>query len=296
MSDRILDLSERPARLRVNNSLLVVQPEWQEAVTIPLSDLAVVIAAHPQISFTHAVLSGLASAGAAFVACDEKQRPVAMLLPLVVHSLQAERFAAQAALSLPARKQIWKQIVQAKLRAQGRLLAERAGSDCGLAALAEKVHSGDPENLEARAARIYWKALFGEYGFRRHGEDDALNACLDYGYAVLRAIVARALCGAGLQPTLGVHHHNRYNPFCLADDLMEPFRPIVDRTVAHLRETRGEQLRLDTETKRLILEALLKRFTFEEEARTLFDWIAQSAFSLAAVIMGEKGKVAIPSF
>jgi CRISPR-associated protein Cas1 len=293
MSNRIVDLSERAVRLRVNNSLLVLEMEEERARTIPLGELAVVIAAHPQISFTHAVLSGLAGAGAAFVACDEKRRPVAMLLPLIVHSLQAERFAAQAALSLPKRKQIWKQIVRAKLLAQGRLLVERTGQHHGLVPLAGKVRSGDPSNLEARAARIYWKALFGEAEFRRHAEEDGLNACLDYGYAVLRAVVARALCGAGLQPTLGIHHHNRYNPFCLADDLMEPFRPVVDRAVAALWDARGEGLQLDKGSKRVLLDALLGRFTSNGESRTLFDWAARSAFSLASIIAGEGERVEI---
>ena len=293
MTDRILDLSERPARLSVINSLLSVRFDEEEPRTIPLAELAVVIASHPQISFTHAVLSGLASAGAVFVTCDEKRRPIAMLLPLVTHALQTERFAAQAALPLPARKQIWKQIVRAKLLAQGRLLAERRGTNHGLENMAHRVGSGDPKNLEAQAARIYWKALFGEHGFQRHAEEDGINPCLDYGYAVLRGVVSRALCGAGLNPTLGIHHHNRYNPFCLADDLMEPFRPIVDRAVADLLAARGPALTLDRDAKKLLLETLLGRFTAEGESRTLFDWVAAAAFSLAAVILGESNKLEI---
>jgi CRISPR-associated protein Cas1 len=294
MTDRVLDISERPASLNVHNSLLVIRFDGEEPQTVPLAELAVVIAGHPQISFTHAVLSGLAAAGAVFVTCDEKRRPVSMLLPLVTHSLQAERFAAQAAASLPTRKRMWQQLVKAKLLAQGRLLSERTGKDHGLVRLAGSVPSGDPQNLEAQGARIYWKALFGEHDFRRHAEDDGLNACLDYGYAVQRGIVARALCGAGLNPTLGIHHHNRYNPFCLADDLMEPFRPVVDRAVANLRDSRGDSLKLDKEAKKALLETLLGRFTVNGESRTLFDWIAQSSFSLAAVILGESRQVEIP--
>jgi CRISP-associated protein Cas1 len=294
MSDRVLDLSEQPARLNVNNSLLVLQIEGRETFTVPLAEIAVLIASHPQISFTHAVVSGLAEAGAVFVSCDAKRRPVSMMLPLITHSLQAERFSAQAELPLPARKQIWRQIVRAKLLAQGRLLTERKGNDAGLALLAGKVRSGDPQNLEAQAARRYWQALFGEFEFHRHAEDDGINACLNYGYAVLRGVVSRALCGAGLHPCLGVHHHNRYNPFGLADDLMEPFRPVVDRVVAELCEKHGEALQLDKETRQALLTALLGRFTANEESRTLFDWVTQSASSLASVITGGREKLEIP--
>ena len=297
MTDRVLDLAERPASLRVSNSQLSVRFGKDEPITIPLSDLAVVIVSHPQVSFTHAVLSGLATAGAIFVTCDEKHLPVSMLLPLVSHSLQTERFAAQAALALPVRKRIWQQIARAKILAQARLLTERTGEDGGLGGLAGKVRSGDPSNLEARAARIYWQKIFGDTEFRRDREKEGLNACLNYGYAVLRAMVARAICGAGLHPSLSVHHHNRYDSFCLADDLMEPFRPVVDRVAARLREEHGAAVPLGRETKRVLLESLIARFEWKDESRTLFDWLGQSANSLAAAIeAGEAGaaKLVLP--
>jgi CRISPR-associated protein Cas1 len=273
---------------------LLIRFGEEEPLTVPLAELAVVIAAHPQISFTHAVISGLATAGAVLVACNEKRMPVAMLLPLVTHSLQAERFAAQANVTLPIKKRLWQQIVREKLLAQARLLKERSGQDFALPNLGEKVRSGDPSNLEARAARIYWRELFGEIEFRRDREEEGLNACLNYGYAVLRAIVARALCGAGLHPALGIHHHNRYDTFCLADDLMEPFRPVVDRVVANLRDRRGEEVPLDQESKKAILEGLLGRFDANGESRTLFDWINRSAFSLASAIEGSAEKLDLP--
>jgi CRISPR-associated protein Cas1 len=206
------------------------------------------------------------------------------MLPLVMHSLQTERFAAQAGLALPVRKRLWQQIARAKILAQSRLLEQRTGVDLGLAGLASQVRSGDPANLEARAARIYWQKVFGEIEFRRDRELDGLNACLNYGYAVLRAIVARAICGAGLHPSLSLHHHNRYDAFCLADDLMEPFRPVVDRVVAGLRDERGADVPLDRDAKKRILEALLGRFESEGESRTLFDWLRRVADSLASAI------------
>ncbi len=297
MTDRVMDLSDRPASLSVRNSILFIRFDQEESHTVPLSDLAVVIISHPQVTYTHAVLSGLAAAGAIFVTCDEKHMPVAMMLPLVTHSLQTERIAAQSNLALPIRKRLWQQIVRCKILAQSRLIAERTGSDAGLAALASKVRSGDPTNLEARAARIYWQRVFGEIEFRRDREQEGINACLNYGYAVLRAIVARAICGAGLHPSLSVHHHNRYDAFCLADDLMEPFRPIVDRIVSRLRDERGPNVPLDRDSKKLILEELLGRFEAENESRTVFDWIGQMASSLVeAIEAGEAGaaKLFIP--
>jgi CRISPR-associated protein Cas1 len=294
VNDRILDISERPARLSVRNGLLAIDFGDGEEHALPLVDVAVLIASHPQISYTQAVLAGLAEAGAMFIACNGKHMPAAMLLPLETHSTQTERFMRQAELSLPARKQLWRQIVQAKLRAQADLLRERAGHGHGLENLALKVRSGDPQNLEAQGARIYWKALFGEGDFRRNPEGEGLNPCLNYGYAVLRAITARALCGAGLHPSLGIHHHNRYDAFCLADDLMEPFRPLVDRVAARLRDERGSNPPLDQESKRKILEELLGRFTAEGECRTLFDWVSRSASSLRTAIEGQGTKLCFP--
>ena len=294
MSDRVVDISERPARLSVRDSLLIIRFGEEEPVSVPLGELAVVIASHPQISFTHAVLSGLATVGAMFVACDEKHLPVGMLLPLLNHSIQSERFAGQAALSLPVRKRLWQQIVRAKLRAQARFLIARTGNDFGLLRMTSQVQSGDPQNLEAQGARVYWRALFGDIHFRRDRESgESLNPCLNYGYAVLRAIVARAICAAGLHPSLGIHHHNRYDPFCLAEDLMEPFRPVVDRLVAKLRDERGAEVPLDRESKRIILGGLLERFIANQESRTLFDWVSQTAFSLAAVIAKRAEKLSI---
>lgn len=321
MTNRILDISDRPARLSVQNSLLRIQffdgsrPKGaQDAVqlsgeaetyrcerledpnqhTMPLSDVAVLIVSHPQVSLSHAVLAGLATSGAVFVACNEKHMPVSMLLPLVTHSLQSERFAAQAAVALPVKKRAWQQIVRAKIRAQSSLLQARTGADHGLDSISARVRSGDPQNAEAQAARIYWQKLFGSE-FRRDIDADGVNACLNYGYAVLRAAVSRAICGAGLHPSLGVHHHNRYDTFCLADDLMEPFRPLVDSQVARLADERGPDVAVDKESKRILLEGLLRRFSADEESRTLFDWASQSAASLAAVIAGETQDLYLPA-
>jgi CRISPR-associated protein Cas1 len=186
MTNRILDFSESPARLRVQFKQLIVQRPDESDVSLPLAELAVVIAAHPQLTYTHAVLAGLAVAGGVFVTCDGRNLPVGMLLPLAAHFAQAERFAAQARAAAPVRKRIWQQIVRAKIKAQADLLNELHGDDNGIAVLADRVRSGDPSNVEARAARRYWPMLFSDSKFRRHRENEDQNLLLNYGYAVLR--------------------------------------------------------------------------------------------------------------
>lgn len=294
MTDRIVDISEEPARLSVRYANLVVEMEEDEPVTVPFADLAVLVVSHPQVSLTHAVLSGLADAGGVFVACDGKRLPVGMLLPLVGHFTQAERFEQQASVSLPTRKRLWQQIVRAKLRAQACLLSEVCGSDHGVSALIPRVRSGDPDNIEGQASRRYWPALFAGEAFCRDRFGPPPNPHLNYGYAVLRAVVARAVCAAGLHPSLGLHHHNRYDAFRLADDLMEPFRPIVDRAVVNLIRRHGPNAPLDRNTKAEILAALSRRMPLNGEWRTLFDVTARTASSLAAVFEGKRNDLLLP--
>lgn len=296
MINRILDFSEAPARLRVRLAQLIVQRQDLPEVSVPLVDLAVILVAHPQVTFTQAVLSGLAAAGGVFVTCDGRNLPVGMMLPLAGHHTQAERFAAQAQASLPVRKRLWRQIVRAKIEAQAALLVELRGEDFGLKALVGRVQSGDPSNVEARAARRYWPAIFADLDFRRHRENEDQNTLLNYGYAVLRAIVARAICAAGLHPSLGIHHHNRYNAFCLADDLMEPFRPAVDHSVADYMSTHDEPYRLESAAKQHIISDVTGRYTMSGELRTIFDVAGRMASSLADVFLGNAEKLELPQF
>jgi CRISPR-associated protein Cas1 len=194
--------------------------------------------------------------------------------------------AKQAAVSLPTRKRIWKQIVQAKIRAQARALVEIRGADLGLGALADRVRAGDPQNLEAQAAVRYWKMIFGRTDFRRRPDAPDENRFLNYGYTVLRAMVARAVCAAGLHPSLGLHHHNRYDAYQLADDLMEPFRPIVDRAVVRLSDELGSSAEMGGQVKGKIVGALTSRYLVDEEWRTVTDLIQRTAFRLCAVFSG----------
>jgi len=294
MTERILDLSEKPARLKVRYGQLVIRRDGAPDATVPLVNLAVLIAANAQVSYTNAVLSGLAAAGGVFITCDEKHHPVGMLIPLVGHFVQTERFARQAGASLPTRKRLWQQIVRSKIRAQARLLRKLYGKDYGVATLQHRVKSGDPQNAEAQAARRYWPVLFADKNFRRDFDAEDQNRYLNYGYAVLRAVVARAVCAAGLHPSLGLHHHNRYNAFCLADDLLEPLRPIADEAAVQIADKHGSTAPLNRTVKGELLEFVIQRYIFEGESRTLFDIVSRMASSLAAVFNGERKDLVIP--
>jgi len=293
MTDRILDLSEHPARLKVRLDQLIIERDGFPPISTPLNELAGVVVGHPQVSITHAVLSGLMTAGAAFIACNDQHLPVGMMLPIETHVTQTRRFAAQAAAPRPTNKRLWQQIVRAKVRAQGRLLKELHGDDMGLFELAGEVRSGDTANVEGQAAHRYWPVLFNDPDFLRRRDADDPNRLLNYGYAVLRATVGRAVCAAGLHPSLGLHHHNQYNAFCLADDLMEPYRPLVDRVVMDQVNQRGRDVPMDRETKQALLGVLTARYEWEGESRTLFDWLSRTASSLAQVYLGEGDRLAL---
>jgi CRISPR-associated protein Cas1 len=264
----------------------------------PVNGVNTLLLAHPQVTLTQAVISRLAEAGAMLITIDHNYLPVAMTLPLQAHSLQTERLAAQAELKPVIRKRLWTQIVQAKIRAQGSLLKELHGSDSGLIATAARVRSGDPDNIEAQTARRYWGLIFGDAKFRRgadpleSGPDQ--NRHLDYGYTVLRASVARAICATGLHPSIGLRHHNRYDPFCLAADLMEPFRPLIDRRVATWIVPNSPSAPLDAIAKKYLIEGVTMRYWVNREERVLSDILFRVAGSLAAVLGGNEEKLDLP--
>lgn len=297
MSDRILEIAH-PARLSVKDSQLVIEREEFLPFITPVSGVNTLLLAHPQVTLTQAVVSRLAEAGAMVVTIDHNYLPVAMTLPLQVHSLQTERLAAQAELRPVTRKRLWTRIVQAKIRAQGSLLKELRGSDDGLIATAARVRSGDPDNLEAQIARRYWGLIFGDAKFRRgadpleSGPDQ--NRHLDYGYTVLRASVARAICAVGLHPSIGLRHHNRYDPFCLAADLMEPFRPLIDRRVATWIAHNSPSAPFDAIAKKYLIEGVTMRYWVNREERALSDILFRVAGSLAAVLGGSEEKLDLP--
>jgi len=297
--ETIIDLAEEPAHLSVRNSLLVISRGGEGEITRPLDEVAVLCLSHPCVVLTQPVLARLAETGGIIVACNAKHMPAAMVLPLEGNVVQGERFRAQANASEPTRKRQWQAIVKAKIRAQARALRDLTGGDAGLTEMAGRVRSGDPDNLEAEAARKYWPLLFRDQAFRRGRHAGRANPHLNYGYAVLRAMAARAICAAGLHPGLGIHHHNRYDAFPLVDDLMEPFRPIVDRAVALYCREHGEYPPLDKGAKAHLIRTLTAHFRpnavrGRQESRTLFDHLARTASSLADVFLGKRRILSLP--
>ncbi len=293
MTERIVEIAEGPARLHVKLEQLVIERDHGPEVTTPIAELAALVVTHPRVQFTQSVIAGIAAAGGTVVICNNHYLPAALLLPLESHFTQTERFARQAQVSEPRRKRLWQQIVQAKIRAQSALLLELHCDDGGIAALAERVGSGDPENVEAQAARCYWPRVFKDKHFHRGRMGPDQNAHLNYGYTVLRAAVARALCGAGLHPSFGLKHKNRYDPFCLAADVMEPFRPVVDRAVALWIRKHDPAEPPRSESKACLIGAVQARYEAGGERRTLFDWLARTASSLARAIQGQQERMEI---
>jgi len=293
-ASRILEFSATPVFVRLRLGQMVIERDGQPETTLPLEDVAVIVVSHPQAVFTNAVYSEFLKLGGTVVLCDQHHNPAGLLLPLVGHSTQQERFEAQAAAPLPLKKRLWGQIVRAKVARQGAVLRAACGDDAGLGAMALRVRSGDTGNLEALAAQRYWPRLFGDPAFRRRRDGDGPNGLLNYGYAVLRAAVARAICASGLHPSLGLHHCNRYDAFCLADDLMEPFRPVVDAAILPIVRARGMNAPVDREFKIEILSLLSGRFDANGERRTLFDWLSSSSSSLAHIYSGSRESLELP--
>lgn len=221
-----------------DGQLLVRLPAEEGSRSIPIEDIGVLILDHQQISITHGLMNALEAHKCALITCSASHMPSGLFLPLDAHSLQSERFQTQIEATLPLKKQLWQQTVRMKIQNQARVLEEvYAHPQANMLAWVKQVRSGDPDNLEARAAAYYWANLFPSLPkFTRDREEAAPNALLNYGYALLRAVVARSLVSVGLLPTLGIHHHNRYNAYCLADDIMEPYRPYVDKFVQEIYE------------------------------------------------------------
>lgn len=294
MTDRIIEISEHAGKLSITLDNLVLECEGKTVATIPICDIGALVISNPRIIMTQAVISRLAAQGGIAVICDEKFQPTAMMLPLYTHFVQSERFRRQASMSKPLQKRIWQQVVSAKIYAQSKVLQELTGTDKGIEILASRVASGDTKNMEAQAAQRYWPALFNDLSFRRSNIGDSRNSLLNYGYAILRAVTARAICGAGLHPSLGVNHHNRYDNFCLASDLMEPFRPIVDKNVAIIVGEKTDSIEINTGVKRKILNGLLTTYIINNEERSLFSILSKVASSLADAFSGTAKKIWLP--
>lgn len=300
---RTLEISREPAHLSVRNEQLVLKRDGETIGSVPCEDIGIVLVDHPQTTYTHGALAKLAESDAAVVICGRDHLPAAVLLPMVDHSQVVWRLDAQLKVSRPLRKQLWKQLVVAKVEAQARNLAPEMPAHRKLLALARDVRSGDPTNIEAQAAKIYWAnwlatsdlAALDVERFRRDPEAAGVNSFLNYGYSVVRAAIARAIVAAGLLPSLGIHHRNRSNPFCLADDLIEPLRPLVDDRVRELHRQGYDEL--NQPAKAALLEILADRVTLGEgEASTgpLMVQLHRYVASLVRCYTADAKELAIP--
>jgi CRISPR-associated endonuclease cas1, NMENI subtype len=278
-----------------NESLSNVLKEQAER-TIPVEDIGVVVLDHRRITITSGALDALLENNCAVITCNAQGHPVGLLLPLSGNTLQSERFREQIDSSLPLRKQLWQQTIKQKIANQAAVLRSVTGNDekC-MQVWAEQVRSGDPDNIEARAAAHYWQHLFPQLPhFVRSREGEPPNNLLNYGYAILRAVVARALVGSGLLPTLGIHHHNRYNAYCLADDIMEPYRPYVDRLVLSIIRTNGVVDQFTRELKSQLLVIPTLDVVVNGKRSPLMIAVLQTTASLYKCFSGEQRRVSYP--
>jgi CRISP-associated protein Cas1 len=294
MIGRIVEIADDRRHLFVNRGFMVVRDtegERKELGQVPLDDIGAVIANAHGISYTNNLLVALAERGAPFVLCGANHNAVGMLLTLDGHHVQAKRIEAQIAATLPTHKRLWASVVKAKLEQQAAALEAAGAATAPLTALAKKVKSGDPENFEAQGARRYWTLLFGA-DFRRDQNAEGLNALLNYGYTVLRSATARAVVAAGLHPSLGLHHSNDSNAMRLVDDLMEPFRPLIDLKVWQLAR-QGEQ-QVTPESKRALVRTLFDDMPTSIGVSPVTVCMQKLAVSLAQVYLGERDKLELP--
>lgn len=322
MIKRTLEISREPAHLCVRLDQLTLKRDDAVVGSIPCEDLGVVVVDHARTTYSHSALVTLARHQAVVVLCGPDHLPSALVLPLADHAQVVWRLGEQIAAPLPLRKRLWQQIVRAKIKAQADNLARNSPTRRRLLLMARDVQSGDVGNLESQAARRYWSAWIVESPdeerpehlrdaadgegalrmaaspegdlarFRRDTEGEGLNAFLNYGYAIVRAAVARAIVSAGLNPTLGLQHAHRGNPFCLADDLMEPLRPLVDRRA--LRCWWSDQRELDQPTKAALLEVLTEEVTIGDDSGPLMVALHRYTASLVRCLRREDKRLLIP--
>ncbi len=290
----------KPYYLSLKYSQLVIRSkgngeEQSEDVSIPVEDIGYMVLEHPQISFSIKLLEQLCSNNVAVVFCDSKHMPSSMLLPLDGHHIQGEMFRHQLAATAPLKKNLWKQTIEAKIMNQARMLEFQGINPVGLKNIAKNVKSDDSDNREGFAAKLYWQALMGNDFVRdRYGAPP--NHFLNYGYILLRSAVARALVGSGLLATLGIHHRNRYNAFCLADDIMEPYRPYVDRIVVGLNRKYPDAGELTTEQKAGLLGLFSEDVVIGKVKRPLMLALSVTTASLARCYSCESRRIVYPIF
>lgn len=284
-------LLENKASISTKNLQLAIKTELKES-TIPIEDIGFIVIDNPEIYLSIPALNLLIENNTAVVICNNNHLPNGMFLNLNSHHIQQEIFRNQINASLPLKKQLWQQTIIEKITNQGVLLEKITEKKNNFEFLASKVLSGDTSNMEGVAANFYWKSFF-EHNFKRERFGDYPNNFLNYGYALLRAATARALSGSGLLNTLGIHHKSKYNAFALADDIMEPFRPIVDEKVFELMQKYDEQ-ELNTQLKAELLQILTRTVYFKNEKSPLMVALQKTASSLQQCYTGDRKKIKYP--
>lgn len=292
---------ENPCHLKCRNEQLVVSYEHVKGYetipekTVPIEDIGILVLEHQQITLSHYLLDRLLANNASVVTCNETRHPSGMMLPLDGNTLQSERFRAQIEATDPLKKQLWQQTVKAKITNQISVVKKWNIPHKYLTNLVQSVKSGDADNAEAVAAAYYWNNLFPPaWQFFRKREGPPPNNLLNYGYAILRATVARAITGAGLLPTLGIFHRNRYNAYCLADDIMEPYRPFVDVIVRSIVDRTSAVDTLTKELKVQLLNLPTLDVIMEDGKSPLMIATQRTAASLAKCYTGEQRKIIYP--
>lgn len=294
MIGRIVEVADDRRHLFVNRGFMVVRDtegERKELGQVPLDDIAAVIANAHGITYTNNLLVALAERGAPFVLCAANHNAVGMLLTLDGHHVQSKRIEAQINATQPTHKRMWAAVVKSKLEQQAAALEAAGAPTAPLTALIRRVKSGDPDNVEGQGARKYWGLLFGN-DFKRDQDGDGVNALLNYGYTIMRSATARAVVAAGLHPSIGLHHSNDGNPMRLVDDLMEPFRPIIDLKVWQLK--RAGEGHVSPETKRALVRTLYDDMQSSAGATPVMVCMQKLAVSLAQIYVGERAKLDLP--
>jgi CRISPR-associated protein Cas1 len=301
-----------PVYLRTQNEQLVFNipnakglDNINDLNTIPIEDIGIVILDHQQITISHGLIAKLLEHNVALITCNITHHPTGLLLNLDGNTLQSARFKAQIEASEPLKKQLWQQTVKAKIVNQAMLLYKEGVEIGNMKKWENEVKSGDIENHEARAATYYWKNIFvssfekhglGEISFVRDREGEYPNNLLNYGYSILRAVVARSLVGSGLLPTLGIHHRNQYNAYCLADDVMEPYRPIVDFLILEIVKSYPpeEMTTLTTDIKRKLLQIPTLDVMIDGNQSPLMLGVQKTTYSLYKCFAGESRRILYP--
>lgn len=285
-----------PAYLKTSNEQLVIEMhDTGETKTAPIEDIGLLILDHQQITITQALMAKLLANNVALITCDNTHHPVGLFLNLEGNTLQSQKFQAQIEASIPLKKQLWQQTVVAKIQNQAYLLQRQREESKFLFELAKNVKSGDSENTEAQAAVYYWKRVFPEFlAFKRERDGQPPNNLLNYGYAILRATVARSLIGSGLLPTLGIFHRNQYNAYCLADDIMEPYRPFVDKVVCDIIRMNGKFLELGPSMKKQLLGVPAMDVVLDGQKSPLLNAVQRTTASLAKCFEGKSRKLLYP--